>query len=62
MPLEEIKKRIKTQPRSVYNEELVKQEFQAILEMGVFDPLGCKLVITEGPRGGKIIAFTLREK
>lgn len=60
--LEEIKKRIKTQPRSMYDEEQVKQEFQAILEMGVFDPLRCKLVITEGPRGGVIIAFDLGGK
>jgi Surface antigen variable number repeat len=58
----EIMKHIKTRPGDVYNEEQVKKDFQSVLDMGIFDPLNCKTVVSDGPRGGVIVIFELKEK
>jgi outer membrane protein insertion porin family len=59
---EEIRRHIKSKPGDVYNEEQVKKDFQAVIDMGIFDPLKCKMMINDGPRGGVIVVFELKEK
>jgi outer membrane protein assembly factor BamA len=60
-PIEEIKKRIKTQPGDEYKQEQAQQDFQSILDMKAFDALKSKLVVEPGPRGGVIVIFDLKE-
>jgi outer membrane protein assembly factor BamA len=60
--LEEIKKRIQTESGKNFDLELAQQDLARLLEMDVFDPLKSRLVVTDGPRGGKIVAFVLHEK
>src|SRR5262249_35010060 len=58
---EKVLEKLKNRPGEVYKEEQVKEDFQRILEMEVFDKLYCKLVIEEGPRGGVVVIFILKE-
>src|SRR5262245_58242314 len=58
---EQILEKIKTRAGELYREEQVKKDFQRLLEMGVFDNPHCKIIIKEGPRGGKIVIFALKE-
>jgi len=59
---EEIRRHIKSKPGEVYNEEQVKKDYQAVMGMGIFDPSKCKMMTDDGPRGGVIVIFELREK
>jgi outer membrane protein assembly factor BamA len=58
---EQILEKIKTRPGGVYKEGQVKADFQRILGMGVFDKPHCTFVIEEGPRGGVVVIFVLKE-
>src|SRR5262245_26912762 len=59
---EQILEKIKTRAGEGYKEKQVKEDFQRVMEMGVFDKLRSKLIIEEGPRGGKIVRFLLTEQ
>jgi|GEM_PF-2606006 len=58
---EEILKYVQSQPGERYNAEQVRRDFEAILGLGLFDPLKTKLLEHNGPRGGKIIIFQVSE-
>src|SRR5215468_11077167 len=40
---------------------LAQRDLQSIIQMGLFDPLATKLFVEDGPRGGKIIIFQVKE-
>jgi outer membrane protein insertion porin family len=40
---------------------LAQRDLQAIIQMGLFDPLATKLFVEDGPRGGQIIIFQVKE-
>ncbi|MCI0336668.1 MAG: hypothetical protein L0226_03755 [Acidobacteria bacterium] len=59
---EKILEKIKTRPGEVYKETQVKEDFQRVLEMGVFDKLKSSLVIKAGVRNGVVVIFNLKEQ
>jgi outer membrane protein assembly factor BamA len=58
---EEILKNVKSEPGKPFDLEQAKRDLSKILEMGIFDRLRCKMVIQDGPRGGVILIFDLKE-
>jgi outer membrane protein assembly factor BamA len=59
--VEEIKKRLHTEPGKPFSAKRSTRDFERLMKMGVFDKLKSKLVIEDGPRGGKIVIFVLEE-
>jgi outer membrane protein insertion porin family len=52
---------IKSRPGAQYNAAQVQQDLETLCLLGVFDPLGTKVVENTGPRGGKHIVFEVKE-
>jgi len=52
---------VQSKPGDLYSEAAARRDFEAVISMGVFDPLHAKLLAVDGPRGGKIIIFEVRE-
>lgn len=44
-----------------YSEETVRRDFEAILNLGFFDPMKCQALIADGPKGGKIVVYDVKE-
>ncbi|MBL8205701.1 MAG: outer membrane protein assembly factor BamA [Blastocatellia bacterium] len=44
-----------------FSEEAVRRDFEAILNLGFFDPMKCRVLTADGPKGGKILVFDVRE-
>jgi len=61
IPRESILYYVQSKPQDRFDQGLANRDLQAILQMGLFDPLGTKLYIEDGPRGGKIIIFQVKE-
>jgi outer membrane protein insertion porin family len=61
IPRETILYYVQTKVGDRYSAELVRQDFQAILGLGFFDPLRSQVLEDTGVRGGKIIIFQLAE-
>src|SRR5690349_19825375 len=55
IPRESILYYVQSKPQDRFDLNLAQRDLQAILQMGLFDPLGTKLYVEDGPRGGKII-------
>src|SRR5262249_45481549 len=60
-PRETILYSIQSKPGDIYSETAARRDFMAVINMGVFDPLSAKLFVIDGPRGGKIVVFEVRE-
>jgi outer membrane protein assembly factor BamA len=58
---EDIMKRIETAPGKPFSLRRAQRDFERLMKMGVFDELKSKLVIEDGPRGGKVVIFDLEE-
>lgn len=58
---EEILKVIKTRTGDAYKEQVVKEDFERVMQMGFFDPLHSKVITQEGARKGVIVIFSLQE-
>jgi outer membrane protein assembly factor BamA len=58
---EDLLQKIRTKPGERYDADQVKQDYEQVLAMGVFDKLHSKVVINEGPRGGTVVIFDLKE-
>lgn len=58
---EDILYHIQTRPGDVYNEEQIKRDYQALLNLPFFDKTKVSVATTEGPRGGKVVIFTVEE-
>jgi outer membrane protein insertion porin family len=61
IPRESILYYVQSKPQDRFDLSLAQRDLQAILQMGLFDPLSTKLFMEDGPRGGKIIIFQVKE-
>ena len=61
IPKESILYYVQSKPQDRFDLGLAQRDLQAILQMGLFDPLRTKLYVEDGPRGGKIIIFQVGE-
>jgi outer membrane protein insertion porin family len=61
VPKETVLYSIQSKPGDRYREEMVRRDLEAIINLGVFDPLGAKAFVLEGARGGRVILFEVRE-
>ncbi len=61
IPRESILYYVQSKPQEQFNISLALRDLQAILQMGLFDPLSTKLFAEDGVRGGKIIVFQVKE-
>jgi outer membrane protein insertion porin family len=61
IPRESILYYVQSKPQDRFDLNLAQRDLQAIIQMGLFDPLATKLFVEDGPRGGKIIIYQVRE-
>ncbi|HQR31964.1 MAG TPA: outer membrane protein assembly factor BamA [Blastocatellia bacterium] len=61
IPRESILYYVQSKQQDRFDLSLAQRDLQAILQMGLFDPLGTRLYVEDGPRGGKIIIFQVKE-
>jgi outer membrane protein insertion porin family len=61
IPRESILYYVQSKPQDRFDQSLSQRDLQAIIQMGLFDPIATKLYIEDGPRGGKIIIFQVKE-
>src|SRR5687768_8416998 len=52
---------IQTRPGDVYNVESVQRDYQTLLSLTFFDKTATRVLTENGPRGGVIIVFEVRE-
>jgi outer membrane protein insertion porin family len=58
---EDILYHIQTRPGDPYNEEQIRRDYQALLNLPFFDKTATRVSTEDGPRGGKIVIFTVEE-
>lgn len=58
---EDILKFIKTRPNERLNENLLQEDLQTLLKLGVFNPSQTKVLIEEGRQGGVNVIFEILE-
>ncbi len=61
IPRESILYYVQSKPQDRFDLGLAQRDLQSIIQMGLFDPLATKLFVEDGPRGGKIIIFQVKE-
>ncbi|MGH9855438.1 MAG: BamA/OMP85 family outer membrane protein, partial [Blastocatellia bacterium] len=61
IPRESILYYVQSKPQDRFDLGLAQRDLQAVLQMGLFDPLATKLFLEDGPRGGKIIIIQVKE-
>ena len=61
IPKDTLQYSIQTKKDDRYNPELVRRDFESLLNLGFFDPLRSKVYEADGPKGGKIIIFEVKE-
>ncbi len=61
IPKESILYYVQSKPGDRYSQALAQRDLEAILGLGFFDPLQTKLLLDDGPRGGKVIIFQVKE-
>lgn len=61
IPRETILYSVQSKPGDLYSESLARRDFESVINLGIFDPLSAKLSVVDGPRGGKIIIFQVKE-
>jgi outer membrane protein insertion porin family len=61
IPRDTILYSVKSKPGDIYNEAAVRSDFESVINLGIFDPLAAKLQVADGPRGGKIVIFEVKE-
>jgi len=59
---DEVIKQIKAKQMDRYDPAKIKDDFEAVMKMGFFDPLKSSLSEKTGPRGGTVIVFLLSER
>ncbi|MCS6886365.1 MAG: outer membrane protein assembly factor BamA [Acidobacteriota bacterium] len=62
VPTDTIKLYIQTKKDDIYSEQQVQRDYQAILAQGYFDEFESRVYIEEGPRGGVIVIFYVKER
>ncbi len=61
IPRESVLYYVQSKPNDRFDLSLAQRDLQSIIQMGLFDPLATKLYVEDGPRGGKIIIFQVKE-
>src|SRR5262244_2108974 len=61
IPRESVLYYVQSKPQDRFDLSLAQHDLQAIIQMGLFDPLATKLFVEDGPRGGKIIIYQVKE-
>src|SRR5215510_733689 len=61
IPRESVLYYVQSKPQDRFDLSLAQRDLQSIIQMGLFDPLSTKLFVEDGPRGGKIIIFQVKE-
>lgn len=61
VPKETILYSVQLKPGDLYSDAAARRDFEAVINLGYFDPLGARLLLADGPRGGKIVIFEVRE-
>jgi outer membrane protein insertion porin family len=61
IPRESVLYYVQSKPQDRFDMNLAQRDLQSIIQMGLFDPLSTKLFVEDGPRGGKIIIFQVKE-
>src|SRR5499433_2826311 len=61
IPRESVLYYVQSKPQDRFDLSLAQRDLQSIIQMGLFDPLATKLFVEDGPRGGKIIIFQVKE-
>src|ERR1700687_1364803 len=52
---------VQTRPGDPYNEQQIQRDLQAILQLGFFDKVKSRVYTEEGPRGGVVVIFEVKE-
>src|SRR6266850_1195048 len=52
---------VQTRPGDPFNEQQVQRDLQAILQLGFFDKTATRVYTEEGPRGGIVVIFEVKE-
>src|ERR1700687_5328907 len=52
---------VQTRPGDPYNEQQIQRDLQAILNLGFFDKVKSRVYTEEGPRGGVVVIFEVKE-
>jgi outer membrane protein insertion porin family len=58
---EDVLYHIQTRAGDVYNEAQIQRDYQALLNLPFFDKTETRVATTDGPRGGKIVIFYVKE-
>src|SRR5262245_15121792 len=61
IPRESVLYYVQSKPQDKFDLSLAQRDLQSIIQMGLFDPLSTKLFVEDGPRGGKVIIFQVKE-
>src|SRR5574341_151479 len=61
IPKESILYYVQSKQNDRFDLSLAQRDLQAIIQMGLFDPLATKLFVEDGLRSGKIIIFQVKE-
>jgi outer membrane protein insertion porin family len=61
VPKETVLARIQSRVGARYDEAAVRRDLELIVGLGHFDPLHTRLLTVDGPRGGKVVIFEVKE-
>src|SRR5262245_59442860 len=61
IPRESILYYVQSKQQERFDLALAQRDLQAIIQMGLFDPLATKLFVEDGIRGGKVIIYQVKE-
>ncbi len=61
IPKDTLSYSVTTKQGDRFNRAQAQRDFEAVLNLGFFDPLKSRLLEAEGPRGGKVLIFEVKE-
>lgn len=61
IPRDTLQYSLQTKKDDRYNPDQVRRDFESLLNLGFFDPLKSKVYEADGPKGGKIVIFEVKE-
>ncbi|HEX4950884.1 MAG TPA: outer membrane protein assembly factor BamA [Blastocatellia bacterium] len=61
IPKDTLQYSIQTKKDDRYNPDQIRRDFESILNLGFFDPLRSRVLEADGPKGGKIVIFEVKE-
>ncbi|NOT62675.1 MAG: outer membrane protein assembly factor BamA [Acidobacteria bacterium] len=61
IPKESILYYVQSKPGDRYSQALAQRDLEAVVQLGFFDPIATKFFLDDGPRGGKVIIFQVKE-